>query len=56
MNSALKHLRVQLHSLHLSKEQHEEVLAMIEEAYDIGSEHGWDSRDETEYFVSSTPY
>ncbi len=55
MNSALKHLRVQLHSLHLSTEQHEEVSAMIEEAYDIGTENGWDSRDEAEYFVSSVP-
>lgn len=56
MNSNLKHLRDKLQSLHLSTEQYEEVSAMIEEAYDIGTEIGWLDRDEAEYFVSSAPY
>ena len=41
MNSNLKHLRDKLQSLHLSTEQHKEVLGMIEEACEIGIQVGY---------------
>ena len=41
MNSNLKHLRDKLQSLHLSTEQHKEVLGMIDEACEIGIQVGY---------------